>query len=116
MLWAITIKQRAALHKEALDFRKRVLPADHPDIATSMGGLAEAYGALGDHKQSAALHKEALDFGKRVLPADHPDIATSMNNLVNAYFELGDMHAAELHAQEAVRILYSWPLLFYQIV
>ncbi len=74
MLWAITIKQRAALHKEALDFDKRVLPANHPDIAT----LAEAYGALGDHKQRAALHKEALGFKKRVLPADHADIATSI--------------------------------------
>ncbi len=65
----------------SLALSKRVLPADHPDIAARMGGLASADGALGDNKQSAALHKEALDFKKRVLPADHPGNATSMHNL-----------------------------------
>ena len=42
-----TEKQKAArrvqLLEETLTFRKRVLPADHPDIATSMGNLASTY-------------------------------------------------------------------------
>jgi hypothetical protein len=76
-------KQAAAMHREALEFRKRVLPADHPDIAASMhmSNLACAFGSIGEYKQAAEMHRKALEFRKRVLPADHPDIATSTKNL-----------------------------------
>jgi hypothetical protein len=38
-------KQEAEMHREALEIRKRVLPADHPDIATSTDNLAIALGS-----------------------------------------------------------------------
>ena len=77
--------RRVQLLEETLTFRKRVLPADHPDIATSMNNLAIAYRDLGRHEDALQLLEEKLAVRKRMLPADHPDIATSMGNLASTY-------------------------------
>ena len=58
-------------------FRKRVLPPDHLDIATSMSDLARTYGALGQHHKALKIKIETLALRKRVLPPDHLDIATT---------------------------------------
>ena len=81
-------KDALKLHEETLKFRKRILPPDHPDIATSMNNLAETYGALGRHKDALKLYEETLKIRKRLLPPDHPDIATSMNNLASVVDKL----------------------------
>ena len=52
-------------------FRKRVLPPDHLDIATSMSDLARTYGALGQHNEALQIKIETLALRKRVLPPDH---------------------------------------------
>ena len=50
------------LFVEALAFRRRVLPEDHPDIATSMSNLASTYGDLYRHDEALPLQDEALAF------------------------------------------------------
>jgi tetratricopeptide (TPR) repeat protein len=90
--------------ENALTLARKVLPADHPDIATSMHNLASTYGALGRHEDALRLQEETLACLKRVLPADHPDIATSMNNLARSHFELGRTIEAERLLESALRI------------
>ena len=92
------------LVEETLAFRKRVLPADHPSIATSMNNLASTYGQLGRHEEALKLQEETLAFRKRVLPADHPDIATSMDNLASTHCARGHWLEAELLLTDALRI------------
>ena len=50
------------LHEEALAFRKRVLPEDHPSIAPSMNTLAAKSSKRGTHKEALELQasQEAL--------------------------------------------------------
>ena len=50
--------QALALKQETLEFMKRVLPADHPDIATGMNNLATTYSDLGRHDEALALKQE----------------------------------------------------------
>ena len=71
-------KEALKLQEEVLEFRQRVQPKDHPDIATSMLGLGSTYGKLGRDKEALKLHEEALECFKHVLPEDHPDIAASI--------------------------------------
>jgi len=63
------------LFEQTLAFRRRVLPADHPDIASAMSSTASSYSALGRHTEALHLSEQTLAFLRRVLPADHPEIA-----------------------------------------
>jgi len=53
------------LEEEALAFRTRVLPADHPDIAHSLINLATTYSDLGRHQDALKLKEEVLAFNKQ---------------------------------------------------
>ena len=69
--------------------RDAVLPAEHPDLATSYNNLAGTYGALGQHDKRLDYNLKDLAICEKVLPAEHPDLATSYNNLALTYGALG---------------------------
>ncbi len=50
------------MKEEVLEFSKRVLPKDHPHIATSMSNLALTYGELARHREALKLPEEAREF------------------------------------------------------
>jgi len=62
------------MDEDVLQFRRRILPADHPAIATAMGSLAESYRALGRLKEAAAKQEEVLELTQRNLAPKHPSI------------------------------------------
>ncbi len=86
--------QDALLLKEkTLEFRRRVLPENHPDIGTTwcddiclprymtlsapgeaMGNLANSYSDLGRHQDALVMQEKTLEFRRRVLPENHPQI------------------------------------------
>jgi len=78
---------------------RRVLPANHPDIATAMLNTASSYSARGRHTEALDLREQTLAFMWRVLPADHPDIATAMSNTASSYSALG-RHTEALDLRE----------------
>jgi tetratricopeptide (TPR) repeat protein len=84
-----------------LALQRRMLPFDHPRIATSMSNLASTYSDLGRHQDALKMKEDTLEFQRRVLPPDHPDIGLSMSNLAATYFDLG-RHADALKMQENV--------------
>ena len=94
------LQQAMQLQQETLKLRKRVLPADHPRIATSMCDVGSAYSNLGMHHEALQMQQETLELMKRVLPADHPDITTSMRNLAATYHTLGIQQKALQLQQE----------------
>ena len=77
-------------YTKVLAIREKVLPENHPDIATSYNNVGGAYGKLGDHKKEFEYLLKALAIREKVLPENHPVIATSYNNVGHAYGELGD--------------------------
>lgn len=51
-----------------MEIRRRILPKDHPRIASSMTNLAVTYDALGMHEEAAKMEEDALEIRKRTLP------------------------------------------------
>jgi hypothetical protein len=43
-----------------LALRRRLLPADHPDIAKAMGNLANTYRDVGRHAEALELKEQVL--------------------------------------------------------
>jgi tetratricopeptide (TPR) repeat protein len=78
---------------------RRVLPAEHCDIATAMSNAAACYFELGRYAEALDLEQQVLAFRMRVLPPDHPDIATTMITAANIYSKL-ERHAEALSLEE----------------
>jgi tetratricopeptide (TPR) repeat protein len=95
-------KEAAALLEEALAMQRRLLPEDHPDIATSLNNLANCHESQGEYGKAVLLHEEALAMQRRLLPEDHPDIATSLNNLASCHESQGEYGKAVLLHEEAL--------------
>jgi len=92
-------------HGQALAIRRKSLPADHPDIATSLNSLGLVQSALREHYAAAKQsHEQALAICRKSLPADHPDIAISLNNLGNVLSELREYAAAKQCHEQALAI------------
>ena len=91
-------------YMKVLAIQEKVLPENHPDIATSYNNVGYAYGELGDHKKELEYKLKAVAIQKKVLPENHPDIATSYNNVGSAYSELGDRKKALEYLLKALAI------------
>ena len=86
-----------ALFSQALEVRQRVLPPNHPDLAMSLGALAQYHNRKGDRERSRTLYEQALAIfegpGGR-----HPQAIALMNDYASL---LGDLN---LHAEaEAIQ-------------
>ena len=77
-------------YMKVLAIQEKVLPENHPDIATSYDNVGYAYGELGEHKKELEYKLKALAIREKVLPENHPDIAISYNSLGYACNELRD--------------------------
>ena len=95
--WHLQRHQDALLLQEkTLEFRRRVLPKNHPDIGTtwcdvisltwhmtiivagdSMGNLGSTFMALGRYQDAEAINKKTLEFMRCVLPENHPNIGAT---------------------------------------
>ena len=93
-------EEALAMRERVLEFDRRVLPENHPDIGeghvwscvacvvpvvarcmylprcagTATLNLAATYSALGRHEDALAMQERALEFRRRVLPENHPDV------------------------------------------
>ena len=91
-------------HEQALAIRRKSLPPDHPDIATSLNNLGVVQYELREYAAAKQSHEEALAIRRKSLPPDHPDIANSLNNLGNVQYELREYAAAKQSYEEALAI------------
>ena len=69
------------MYRMALEIRKRVLGAYHPDTISSMGNLAACLRFNGKPGEAEPMYRQALADRTRVLGADHPDTIASVNGL-----------------------------------
>ena len=74
----------------ALEIRVRILPSDHPHLATSYNSLGGAHYSNGDGSKALCFYEQALDIRQRSLPAHHPSLATTYNNIAILSSQMGD--------------------------
>ena len=62
--------------------RRKLLGAEHPDIAASLHSLAELLRRdAATHKEAEQLYREALAMRRKLLGNEHPDVAFSLSGL-----------------------------------
>ena len=76
------------LREEALVLQRLKLPADHPDLLTSMYTLANGYGFLQRYTDALKLHKEVLALRKAKFGPDHPSVLWSIWGVTAQLFKL----------------------------
>jgi serine/threonine protein kinase/tetratricopeptide (TPR) repeat protein len=91
------------LHK-ALELRRSLLPAGHPDIATSLNELAVLRYVQRRLPEAEALDREALQIRREALPAGDPAIAISLSNLASDLHRQNKLSEAEPLFREALDI------------
>lgn len=79
--------------KEALEFAKKNLGADHPSIAKSLNNLGVIYFMQGDAATAGKYYEEALIFTEQKLGSDHAYIADTLIN--RARLKFSEQHYGE---------------------
>ena len=87
-----------------MDIRRKSLPPDHPDIATSLYNLGMVQHELREYAAAKQSHEQALAIFRKSLPPDHPNIASSLNNLGIVQSALRDYAAAKQSHEQALAI------------
>ncbi len=62
------------LLEKTLEFRRRVLPENHPEIGSSCFNLSLSYREAGDFHRASERAREALHIWQAALPPSHPDV------------------------------------------
>ena len=88
------VRAQTALER-ALNIRKQMLGARHPEVAVSLNNLAELYRTQGRVNDAQPLFEHALAIREETLGKDHPDVAQSLNNLALIYEQLRQYKLAE---------------------
>eukprot|EP00058_Branchiostoma_floridae_P021264 XP_002606754.1 hypothetical protein BRAFLDRAFT_82395 [Branchiostoma floridae] len=95
-------------YEEALKMRRAIYGKStaHPDIATSLNNLGDAWSQLGDYKKAISYHEQALQilimiYGQQ---KDHPLIASALHNLGVAWQNLGDYRKAIGYKEQVLQM------------
>jgi len=90
--------------RAALEVREAALPADSPEIADTLTGLAVARNAQGHIEESEELFLRALDVRKKSLGKHAPDVGASYANLGALYVQQKRWEEAARYYDEAIEI------------
>jgi len=77
--------QAEVLFEKSLAIYQRVLPAGHPDIATSINNLGFSYQNSDRLIEAEQMYKRALDMRENAVPFSELAVAESLNNLAQCY-------------------------------
>ena len=90
--------------RKALAIRRRILGADHPDIAETVNALGEVRYDRGDLDGAERLYDEALAMRVRLFGDTHETVAATLDNLGNVYQERGETAEAERAYRDALEM------------
>jgi tetratricopeptide (TPR) repeat protein len=88
---------------DALQVRRRELPADDPDLATSCFHMAWYYHERGDFEKARPLYREALSIREK-LPDGQSSVAETLHNLGWIYYYDGSLNEMEESFTKAIEI------------
>jgi tetratricopeptide (TPR) repeat protein len=93
------------LTARAIAIDERALGPDHPDLATSLYGLAQIDASLDDRAGARTLLQRALAIRERAFGAGHPQVAEVLLDLGNVDLADGDAKAAQASLERALTIV-----------
>ena len=79
---------------KALEIWEKVLPSDHPDLATLYANIGYTYGKLGEHKKELKYRLKALETFKDILSPDSPFFALKYKDVAHTYMSLHEYKKA----------------------
>jgi hypothetical protein len=71
-----------AMQESALEFRRRVLPSGHRDIALSLYNISSSYEQAGDVRKAMDCAREAVVIWQAALPPGHPHLNLAEKNIL----------------------------------
>ncbi len=95
-------RKGVVLANQQLDTRRRLLGADHPDVAVSLTALGELRCFQGDCSEALDLHSRALELRRKILGEKHPDVARSLELVGQMDQLLGRDDEARSHLQRSL--------------
>ena len=91
-------------HEKSLEIYKKILPANHPDLATSYNNIGLVYKNMGEYSKALQYYEKSLEISKQTLPGNHPDLATSYNNIGLVYNTMGEYSKALEYHEKSLEI------------
>ncbi len=92
-----------SLLRAALEQRKRILPADHPDVVGSMVALGMLRADQAQWEEAEQLIRQSVETGRRSLPPGHPTLMKASWALGSVLEERGDYPQAIQVLEETAR-------------
>jgi tetratricopeptide (TPR) repeat protein len=93
------------LFQRNLATNMRLLGADHPNVAVSMGNLGLVLDAKGDATGAEQLFRDDLSILRKTLGATHPAYAQALNHLSLALLHQGRVAEAQPLIEQAIAIV-----------
>ena len=90
--------------QRALECERQIYGQFHPNVARSLGNLAELYRELGRYADAEQLMRESLSIIETSYGGDHPRYATRLNNLAGILHLWNQSDGAERLLQRALEI------------
>ncbi|CAF5041876.1 unnamed protein product, partial [Rotaria sp. Silwood1] len=81
-------------YQKALNINEKILPPNHPDLASSYNNIGSVYYSMGEYSKALSSYERSLEIQKIALPSNHPDLAASYNNIGSVYDEMGEYSKA----------------------
>ncbi|CAF4033665.1 unnamed protein product [Rotaria sordida] len=87
-------------YEKALEVYQKILPEDHPDLATSYNNIGQVYNNIGQYSKALSFNQKSLEIYQKTLPSNHSSLAISYNNIGLVQTYMGDYSKAlESHKQ-----------------
>ncbi len=92
------------LYLEALRLSEEQVGKEHPDTATLLQTLGDAYLHVNRFAEAIPHYQQLLVVGESLLGDSHPNVANVLYKLSKCYDEIGDRHSAISHAGRALDV------------
>ena len=91
----------------ALERRRELLPAGHPDLAESLNHLAKSFHDQGRYEEAEPLYQASLESTRARAPDGDAAVAQNLNDLAMLRRDQGDYETADVVAREALAMRQS---------
>jgi eukaryotic-like serine/threonine-protein kinase len=104
LLAGADLEAAGALFSQALEIRRRVLPPNHPDQATSFGALAEYHRQRGDLERAREMYRQAFAVFRNSSERQHPRAIRLMSDYASLLEDMNAYAEAEAVQREAIDV------------
>ncbi|CAF3830391.1 unnamed protein product [Rotaria sp. Silwood1] len=96
--------QALLYYQKALNINEKILPPNHPHLATSYLNIGNVNSNMGEYLKALSSYERSLEIKKIALPPNHPDLAISYFNIGSVYYSMGEYSKALSSHERALEI------------